>query len=408
MRSPMTKGPVAIIDTTLRDGEQAPGVVFSLPQKRTLVRLLDGAGVDELEVGVPAMGAAACSEIRAMVAMQPACMLTSWCRALEADIVMAADCGTGGVHISFPVSPLHLQAMTKTPAWVLERLADLVPFARRRFRQVSVGAQDAFRARPDFLDDFVRAAAAHGVDRIRIADTVGTARPSQVADTLRHLAGLAAATDLEFHGHNDLGMATANSIAALEAGIRCVSVTVNGIGERAGNAPLEQVAVAVGTLPDRFSTVHTKRLTGICRYVARITQRSIAVDRPIVGGAVFSHESGIHCAAVLKNPDTYQPFSPAILGRRGARLVVGRHSGSATLRHVMQTAGVDLDADDAQRLLTAVRAEALRRRTFLSPDDVMRLHRHAGGACAPAGRGIETPCNRRKKTAGEVAPPAVE
>ena len=370
------KRPVAIVDTTLRDGEQAPGVAFSLPQKRNLVRLLDRAGVDELEVGTPAMGAAICDEIRDLVAMRPTCLLTSWCRAMEADIEMAAHCATGGVHISFPVSLIHLKAMDKTTDWVLERLAALVPFARRRFRQVSVGAQDAFRADPAFLDTFVRAAAECGVDRIRLADTVGMARPSVVADTFRRLIGPAGSSDLEFHGHNDLGMATANSLAAVEAGIRSVSVTVNGIGERAGNAALEQVVMAVGTLPDRFSTVQPKRLFGICRYLARITRRPIAVDQPITGEAVFSHESGIHCAALLKDPDTYQPFPPAILGRRNARLVVGRHSGAHILEHVLQRAGVTLDADNTQQLLTAVRAEALRRHTHLSLADVMQLYLH--------------------------------
>jgi homocitrate synthase NifV len=370
----LTGMPVHIIDTTLRDGEQAPGVAFSTAEKMAILLLLDDAGVDELEVGIPAMGPAVCREIREMAALDPDCLLTSWCRAVKADIELAADCGTDGVHISFPVSSILLRALGKTTDWVLTRLDALVPFASERFRMVSVGAQDAFRASPDFLDAFVRSAAARGVHRVRIADTVGLARPSRVADMVRQLAPPAGAAALEFHGHNDLGMATANTIAAIEAGIGAVSVTVNGIGERAGNAPLEQVAVAVATLDDRHSAIDTRKLMAVCRFVSRVTHRPIAVDRPITGDAAFSHESGIHCAAVLKDPDTYQPFSPEMVGRRRSRLVVGRHSGSAVLKHTMKKAGLILDDQKTGQLLASVRTEALRKKAPISPGELVQLY----------------------------------
>jgi len=368
---------VWIIDTTLRDGEQAPGVAFSLPEKRTLLRLLDRAGVDELEVGTPAMGPAACEEIRELAALQPNCLLTSWCRALEKDIEKAADCGTQGVHISFPVSSILLEAVGRDQLWVLDQLAALVPLALERFQLVSVGAQDAFRASAVFLNRFVRHAAACGAHRVRIADTVGLARPSQVAAMVTTLTPLSGPSGFEFHGHNDLGMATANTIAAIEAGVGSVSVTVNGLGERAGNAPLEQVAVATHTLAHRYCAVDPKRLMTLCRFVSRITNRPIAVDQPISGDGVFSHESGIHCAALLKDPTTYQPFDPKILGRQGARLVVGQHSGSRVVQHVMEKAGVKLNQAQAERFLTVVRTEAARRKSNLSAADLARLCAHA-------------------------------
>ena len=374
MKSNSTRMPVRIIDTTLRDGEQSPGVAFRIREKITIVRLLDSAGVDELEVGIPAMGAPACDEIRELVALGPDCLLSSWCRALETDIDLAAGCGTGGVHISIPVSPILLRAMGKTQGWALSRIAALIPPALQRFQMVSVGAQDAFRADPEFLDAFVRSASACGAHRVRIADTVGLARPSQVTDMIRHLTGLAGPTSLEFHGHNDLGMATANTLSAIEAGIPAVSVTINGIGERAGNAPLEQVVVAAKTLDDRISAVNSQKLVKICRFVSRITDRPIPVDRPITGEMVFSHESGIHCAAVLKNPNTYQPFSPEAVGRKSAQLVVGRHSGSTVIKHVMEKAGVTLDAEKTLQLLAAAREEAMKKRALLSPGELIELY----------------------------------
>ncbi|WP_319521740.1 hypothetical protein [uncultured Desulfosarcina sp.] len=365
---------VWIIDTTLRDGEQAPGVVFNTEEKLALVRLLDEAGVDELEVGTPAMGPTACDEISAMVALNPAAFLTSWCRALEKDIDLAAECGTAGVHISFPVSSVLLQAMGKSQGWVKEQLCKLIPLALERFSLVSVGAQDAFRADPGFLNTFACTASACGAHRVRIADTVGLTRPFQVAQLVQRLIPLLGKTSLEFHGHNDLGMATANAISAIEAGAQAVSVTVNGLGERAGNAALEQVAVAAKTLEHRSSSVDTRRLAKICQWVARMTDRTIAPDRPIVGEAVFTHESGIHCAALLKDPSTYQPFSPETVGHKCARLVVGRHSGISVIRHLMEHAGVVLDAEDTQRLLSVVQDESLRKKTAFSPFELTRLY----------------------------------
>jgi homocitrate synthase NifV len=364
-----------MIDTTLRDGEQAPGISFDRSTKLAVASRLAAAGVDELEVGIPAMGRSIRGDIRAIMDLNLSCKLTSWCRALGEDLKAAQRCGTDGVHISYPASPILMQSMDKTPRWVLAQLDDLVSWSLKRFSLVSVGAQDAFRAEPDFLRTFVESAARSGAHRVRIADTVGLARPLQVVGLVRDLLGRLDRMTLEFHGHNDLGMATANAVSAIEAGIQAVSVTVNGIGERAGNTPLEQVAVAIATVENRCSGIDARKLTELCRFVSRAVDRPIAADRPITGEAVFRHESGIHCAGILKNPRTYQPFLPQSLGRSKEQLVFGRHSGSTAVSHSLAKAGVRVQTHKSGSLLTALRREALRKKSFLTLEELVRLYR---------------------------------
>jgi homocitrate synthase NifV len=364
-----------MIDTTLRDGEQAPGIVFDREVKRSIARGLAAAGVNELEAGTPAMGCSARDDMRALGDLALPSLLTAWCRALETDLALAARCRTGGVHISFPVSPFLLGVLDKSREWVLAQLEILVPAALGRFRLVSVGAQDAFRADPGFLKAFVARAAAGGAHRVRLADTVGVARPLQVADAVRQLLPLAGRSALEFHGHNDLGMAAANTVTAVEAGIEAVSATVNGIGERAGNAALEQVATAIALIEARASRIVLPKLVEVCRLVSQVSRRPFPVAQPITGEGVFRHESGIHGQALLKDPLAYQPFLPGMVGREDMQLVAGRHSGRAVLRHLMARAGVGLSETDTGRLLEAVRVEAARRRAVLSPRDLERLYR---------------------------------
>lgn len=361
-----------IIDTTLRDGEQAPGVVFSPHEKKRIAAMLAETGVDEIEVGYPAISAAEREVIREIVAMKLPVRLTSWSRANMADIELAAECGTDAVHISFPASRLYLELMQKEDDWIQEQLHALVSKARERFDFVSVGGQDATRSSTDFLQRFMLDAEAAGAERFRIADTVGIATPVSVmalGAALRQSSSL----PLEFHAHNDLGMATANAFTALNAGFEAVSVSVTGLGERAGNAALEELAMALALNGDFDTHLDTSMLSRLCDAVATASGRAIQEQKPVVGRSAFQHESGIHCAALLQDPLSYQPFLPSRVGRSDFEMVIGKHSGTAAIIAHFNRRGITISKEEARELLDLIRSQSDRLKRALRTDEIDAL-----------------------------------
>ena len=374
----MSPRTVTIDDTTLRDGEQSAGVAFSLEEKIDIATRLDRLGVPELEIGIPAMGGREREGIRVLAGLGLQARLLVWSRMRRDDIQECLDLGVGMADLSIPVSSQQIRLKLKRDEdWAIDTIKTLVRQATGNGLAVCVGMEDASRADRGFLLRVAEAAQAAGAERIRFADTVGVMEPFGVLDTIK---ALCAATDLdiEMHAHDDLGLATANTLAAAVAGATHLNTTVNGLGERAGNAALEEVVVGLRQLYGIETGVDLRDFPALSARVESASGEPVGWRKSLVGKRVFSHEAGIHVDGLLKDLANYQGVDPAVVGR-SHQFILGKHSGSRAVVSVLADLGVVLEKCEAAKLLVKIRQFVDNHKRPPETGDLLTLHRHLAG-----------------------------
>ena len=346
---------ITIDDTTLRDGEQSAGVAFSVDEKMQIASQLDAIGVTELEIGIPAMGEEERDSIRAISAMGIDATLLAWSRMRADDLQHCRHLGIDLVDLSIPVSDQQIsRKLGRDRNWVLDEIKRHVPAALDIGLEVCVGGEDASRADRDFLLRVLETAQQAGARRFRFADTVGVMEPFGIMNVMQQLRAHCD-IEIEMHAHDDLGLATANTVAAVMGGATHVNTTVHGLGERAGNAPLEEVVMALRHLYQIETGVDLSGYGEVSSLVSDASGRPVAWHKSLVGHGAFTHEAGIHVDGLLKDPMNYQGVVDPLEMGRTHRMILGKHSGTHAVHRAYREIGLSLKHEQACAILGSIR-----------------------------------------------------
>ena len=377
---------VKIFDTTLRDGEQAPGCSMNLAEKLDVARQLELLGVDCIEAGFAVSSPGDFESVQAVARTVKNCTVASLARSVEKDIDVAWDAVRDAVspriHLFIATSPVHMQHKLRlSPEAVLERAQAMVRYAKRLCPDVEFSAEDATRSDREFLARVIEAAIAAGATTVNTPDTVGYVVPEELAALISYLRERVAnieAADISLHCHNDLGMAVANSLAGIRAGATQVECTINGIGERAGNAAMEEIVMALKTRADLFgcdTRVDTSQIYRSSKLVYSIIGQTVPGNKAIVGANAFVHESGIHQHGVMAERSTYEIMTPESIGLRLNNMVLGKHSGRHAFESRLAELGYSCSTEELESLFQRFKAICDKKK-FVTDSDLEAIVHH--------------------------------
>ncbi|MFP4500475.1 MAG: 2-isopropylmalate synthase [Candidatus Hydrogenedentota bacterium] len=368
-----------IFDTTLRDGEQTPGVHFSIDQKAAMARCIEAFGVDTIEAGFPASSPGDFQAVQAVSAAVTHCEVAALARCVPGDVQAAAeavkDAAHPVIHVVMGTSDIHLAKKTgMSRVEAVRRIEEAVSQAARHVPEVEFSAEDATRSDPVFLRQCVYAAITHGATRVNIADTAGCATPTEFGRLIRDVVDFVEGRAVvSVHCHNDVGMATANTVAAVQAGAGQVKVTSNGIGERAGNAGLEEVVRALAAKGIARTNVDVSQAVPMSEFVAAVSGVPVQPNRAVDGANAFPHSADIHQDGIIKDPANYAFVSPTLGGAAKHRFVLTARSGRSAVAHVARSRGYTLTPDQVDAVYTAVLAQADASAAAVSEDALAAL-----------------------------------
>ena len=370
---------IKIDDTTLRDGEQTAGVVFANNEKIHIAKMLDKVGVHQIESGIPAMGGDEKEAIKKIAGLGLNCSVLAWNRPVKSDIEASVECGVDAVALSISSSDIHIEhKLMKSREWVLETMKSGVDFAKSHNLYVSVNAEDASRSDMEFLLQFARTARDAGADRLRYCDTLGILDPFETFMRVKNIIDIIG-IDMEMHTHNDFGMAIANAIAGIKAGAIYVNTTINGLGERAGNAAFEEFVMALKYVEGVDMGFNTTLFRNLSEYVARASNRVLPTWKPIVGGNLFVHEIESKVSGIMADPLTYELFKETDVGLK-REYVLGKYSGVNATMHKLETLGYKISEEEASELAEIIRNKTVASKRALFDSEIIDTYKEFKGS----------------------------
>ncbi len=364
---------IILEDTTLRDGEQSPGISFNKKTKLKIFNLLIDIGVKWIEAGIPIMKGEEVKSLKKMLERKNEVNIVGWNRGILKDIKYTLSLGFKHIHIGLPTSNIQLKySIKKSSKWLIKNITNLIKFCKDKDIFVSVSAEDIGRTDINLLKEYSIAVEESGADRLRLSDTIGILDYKSYGNKIKEIKKICN-IDLQCHCHNDFGLATANTISGLSSGAKYFHTSINGIGERAGITDISQIVMILKQLYNINININTKKLLKISKKISKYTKQKIYPWLPIIGSNVFKHESGIHTNGIINNYKTFEPFDPKIINTK-RKFIIGKHSGTNLLIYILKKKKINININIIKKCLKIIKNKFILKKNIINEKELCNLY----------------------------------